>query len=317
MSEAVSSRPGLSTPRPGALPETLNIADAAPVRRSGRWVLTVLVLVLVAQLLHGFATNPNFEWSVVRQYMAAPVILSGLVMSLLLTAVCMLLGTVLGIVIAAFRRSDIAVLQAIGSAYVWVFRGLPPLVQLIFWFNLGALMPRLGIGIPFGPTLASWQTNLVITAMVAAVLGLSLNEGAYMAEIIRAGLMSVDHGQHEAAQALGFGRAHTFRRIAMPQAMKFIVPPTGTQVINMVKATSLVSVIAMGDLLYAAQVVYHRTFQTIPLLVVACLWYLIVTSVLSVGQGLLERRYARGDKRRSRPAARRKPASMPMPDVTP
>lgn len=282
----------------------LDVANAAPIRRPWLWIVSAIVLVLAAQLIIGIVTNKNFEWHTVAQYITAPMILKGLATTLVLAAICMLLGIILGLIVAAFQRSRIPVLHATGVTYVWIFRGLPVLVQLIFWFNLGALLPHLSIGIPFGPEFASWPTSTLVTASVAAVLGLSLNEGAYMAEIIRAGLLSVEVGQYEAAQALGFGRAHTFRRILLPQAMRFIIPPTGTQVINMVKGTSLVSVIAMADLLYSAQIVYNRTFETIPLLVVACLWYLIVTSVLYGAQSLLERRFSRGASRRAGPARR-------------
>jgi polar amino acid transport system permease protein len=193
--------------------------------------------------------------------------------------------------------SDNPVLRGVCGAYVWFFRGVPVLVQLVFWYNLSALLPRISFGIPFGPEFASGQTNTLITPLLAAILGLGLNEAAYMAEIVRGGLLGVDPGQREASAALGISHARTLRRVVLPQAMRFIVPPTGSQVINMLKATSLVSVIALADLLYTVQSIYNRTFETIPLLIVACLWYLVMTSVLYVGQSFIERHYARGATR--------------------
>ncbi len=300
-------RPGLPSTDPSELSRPLDVATASAAPRTWRWLVAALAVLVVVWLGQGMATNENFAWPVVGEYLFAPVILDGLRTSLVLTVICMLLAIVIGIVVASARRSDIAFVRWAGAGYVWLFRGLPPLVQLIFWFNLAALTPTISIGIPWGPSFVGWGTNELVTPMLAAVLGLSLNEGAYMAEIIRAGLLSVDPGQAEAAKALSMSGSRTFWRITMPQAMKFVVPPTGTQVINMVRATSLVSVIALGDLLYSAQLVYHRTFQTIPLLVVACIWYLVVTSVLYRGQTVLERRFSRGS-RTGRPAAPRRRA---------
>ena len=176
-----------------------------------------------------------------------------------------------------------------------MFRGAPLLVQLIFWYNLSTVFPVIALEIPWGPVLAQWNTNDLITPLTAAIAGLALNEAAYMAEIIRGGLLSVDRGQMETAQAFGMTRFRALRRIVIPQAMRAIVPPTGNQLISMIKATSLVSVIAMGDLLYSVQAVYNRTFEVVPLLMVAVLWYLLVTSILNVGKSAIERFYARGD----------------------
>jgi polar amino acid transport system permease protein len=167
-------------------------------------------------------------------------------------------------------------------------------VQLIFWYNLAALLPRISLGIPFGPDFHTWSTNDLITPLVAAIVGLSMHEMAYMAEVIRAGVIAVPDGQIEAARSLGMSRYQLFRRVVLPQASRFIVPPTGSQVIMMLKATSLVSVIAMRELLYSVQETYNQTFQVIPLLTVAVLWYLIVTSLLAFGQMYLERRLGRG-----------------------
>jgi polar amino acid transport system permease protein len=275
----------------------VDAAHAVPDRHPARWLASAVVVVLAAQLVHLLATNPNFEWDTVLSYLNARTIMRGLGTTLLLTVVAMTIGILLGVVLAVGRLSRNPLVSGLSGGYVWFFRGTPALVQLIFWFNLSALLPRISLGVPFGPELVSWHTNSLITPMLAAILGLGLNEAAYMAEIIRGGLLSVDPGQTEAAQALGMTRTRTLRRVVLPQAMRFIVPPTGSQVINMVKATSLVSVIALADMLYTVQAIYNRTFETIPLLVVACIWYLVVTSVLYVGQSFIERHYARGATR--------------------
>jgi polar amino acid transport system permease protein len=199
---------------------------------------------------------------------------------------------------AVMRLSPIRVLSSTAWAYTWFFRGTPLLVQVIFWYNLAALFPRIELGIPLiGPVFWSGDANVVITPFVAALLALALNEGAYMSEIVRGGIVSVDQGQHEAAVALGMRSGRAMRRIILPQAMRMIVPPTGNQVISMLKSTALVSVTSTADLLYTSQLIYNQTFQTIPLLIVASIWYLIVTSVLSGIQYYIERYYARGGRR--------------------
>ncbi|NJC73513.1 amino acid ABC transporter permease [Planosporangium thailandense] len=277
----------------------VDVADAVPRRHPWRWVSAAVVLVLAAQLAHLLVTNPRFQWRVVLRYFNAESVVRGMGTTLLLTVIAMAVGIVLGVLLAVGRLSRNPLIRSLSGLYVWFFRGTPALVQLIFWYNLSQLVTRLSLGIPFGPSFISADTNTLITPMLAAILGLGLNEAAYMAEIIRGGLLSVEQGQVEAAQALGMTRLRTLRRIVLPQAMRFIVPPTGSQVINMVKATSLVSVIAMADMLYTVQAIYNRTFQTIPLLIVACIWYLIITSILYVGQSFIERRYSRGATRQA------------------
>jgi polar amino acid transport system permease protein len=178
--------------------------------------------------------------------------------------------------------------------YIWFFRGTPILVQLLFWNFISALYPKIGFGIPFGPEFFSVDANTLITPFVAAILGLGLNEGAYMAEIVRAGILSVDEGQTDAAHALGMTRLQTMRRIVLPQAMRVIIPPTGNETISMLKTSSLVSVIAIKDLLYSVQLIYAVNYKQIPLLMVASLWYLIFTTLLSIGQYYVERRFGRG-----------------------
>jgi polar amino acid transport system permease protein len=183
------------------------------------------------------------------------------------------------------------------SFYIWFFRGTPVLVQLLFWYNIAALYPKIALGIPFGPAFVHADANTLITPFTAAILGLGLNEGAYMAEIVRAGIISVDAGQSDAAQSLGMTRLQTMRRIVLPQAMRVIIPPTGNETISMLKTSSLASVIVVTELLYAAQLIYSVNFKTIPLLIVASIWYIVCTSVLYVGQYYLERHYGRGAAR--------------------
>jgi polar amino acid transport system permease protein len=268
--------------------------QAVPVRHPGRWVAIAVIVVLVAMLVHSFLTNPNFHWDVVGQYLFSDPVLRGLRNTLILTVLAMAVGIVGGVLLAVMRLSPNPVLAGTAGVYVWLFRGTPLITQLIFWNFLASLYPRLGLGIPFGPTFVSVDTNTVISVFTAALLGLGLNEAAYMAEIVRGGIQSVDHGQSEAAGALGLSRTQTLRRIVLPQAMRVIVPPTGNETIAMLKTTSLVVVIAYFELTVAVQTIYSRTFETIPLLIVAALWYLALTSVLSIGQMFIERRFGRG-----------------------
>jgi len=211
----------------------------------------------------------------------------------------MAIGIVLGVLLAVMRLSPNPLVSGASWVYIWLFRGTPVLVQILLWYNIAALYPRLSLGIPFGPTFAQVDANSLITPFVAGMLALGLNEGAYMAEIVRAGVISVPEGQTHAAQSLGMTRLQTMRRIVLPQAMRVIVPPTGNETISMLKTTSLVSVIALPhpELLYAAQLIYSVTYQTIQLLIVASLWYLIVTTVLTIGQFYLERYFGRGATR--------------------
>jgi polar amino acid transport system permease protein len=259
-----------------------------------RWLLWVVALLIAARFGWVVATNPNFEWTVVLRWFTAGAILRGLLVTLGLTAVAMAIGIMLGLLLAVARLSGSRLPRTIAGLYIWFFRGTPLLVQLLFWYNLSTLFPMVAIGIPFGPQLAAWKTNDLITPITAAIAGLGLNEAAYMAEIIRGGLLSVPRGQSETAQAFGMTRARALRRIILPQAMRAIVPPTGNQLISMIKATSLVSVIAMADLLYSVQTVYNRTYEVIPLLMVAVIWYLLITSILNLVQSAIERHYGRG-----------------------
>lgn len=274
-----------------------------PRKSPWRYVAVAVILFLVLSLADVALTNPNFGWPVVGQYLFSAVILKGLLLTLELTAVVMVVGSVLGVILAIMRTSANEFVARGAWAYIWFFRGTPLLIQVIFWFNIAALFPQIELAVPFGPTLVGFDANALVTPWTAAVLALSLNEGAYMAEIVRGGLLGVDRGQYEAAQALGMRPSKVFR-IIMPQAVRTIIPPTANQLVTTFKNTALVSVIGLADLLHSAQVVYALNYQTIPLLIVAAFWYLLLTSLLSYFQALLERRYSKGYAPRSRPEAR-------------
>jgi polar amino acid transport system permease protein len=206
----------------------------------------------------------------------------------------MLVGVILGVILAVMRQSPNPVVSGASWLYIWFFRGTPLLLQIYFWFNITALFPKIDLGVPFGPSFIHANGNSIITALVAAILGLGLNEGAYMAEIVRGGILSVGEGQSEAAASLGMSRLQTMRHVVLPQAMRVILPPTGNETISMLKNTSLVSVIAYTELLYSVQQIYDVNYETIPLLIVAAIWYLAMTSVAYVGQYFIERRFGRG-----------------------
>jgi polar amino acid transport system permease protein len=273
---------------------------AVPVRHPGRWIAAAIVVVIAAALIRSAVTNSHFGWDIVGQFFFSSRILHGLVVTLELTVISMAVGIVLGVVLAVMRLSPNPVVAGGSWVYVWFFRGTPVLVQLLFWNFVSALYPRIDLGIPFGPSFVHANANSLITPFMAAILGLGLNEAAYMAEIVRGGMLSVDEGQTEAAHALGMTRLMTLRRIVLPQAMRVIIPPTGNETISMLKTSSLVSVIAYAELLYSAQLIYAANYRTIPLLIVASLWYLIVTTILSIGQYYLERYYGRGTARGQR-----------------
>jgi polar amino acid transport system permease protein len=265
-----------------------------PRRRTARWVGTFAVAVFVCWVIFQVLTNPGFEWSVVGAYLFHKEILAGLLMTCELTVLVMLIGIAIGLLLAVMKLSSTPIVSMAAGAYIWFFRGTPVLVQLVFWYNLAALFPMLSLGIPFGgPKFFSIQSTVAISSFTAALLGLGLNEGAYMAEIVRAGIVSVEHGQIEAATALGYRPLQRLWVVILPQAMKSIVPPTGNQVIGMLKYSSLASVVALQELMQSAQDIYSRTFQTIPLLIVASLWYLALTSLLSVAQHFIEVYYSR------------------------
>jgi len=271
--------------------------EAVPVRHPGRWLAVGVLAVLFAMLVNTVLTNDGFRWPVVGRYLFSAPVLNGLQNTLILTAASMVIGIVGGIGLAVMRLSPNPVLSSVAGIYIWLFRGTPLIAQLLFWNFLAALYPQLSLGIPFGPAFVVFDTNTLINQFAACLLGLGLNEAAYMAEIVRGGLQSVDEGQTEAAGALGMSRAQTLRRVVLPQAMRVIIPPTGNETISMLKTTSLVVVIGYFELLTSVQRIYSQNFQTIPLLIVAAAWYLALTSVLSIGQGFVERRFGRGTSR--------------------
>ena len=279
-----------------APPPDAHSLPVVKVRHPGRWLSYVVIAVLAAMLVNSILTNPNYGWDVVGEYFTSSRILDGLLKTLQLTVIAMVLGIILGVALAIMRLSSNPVLSNVSWLYIWFFRGTPVFVQLLFWGYISALYPVLSLGVPFGPSFVSTDTNVLITPLVAAILGLGLNEAAYMAEIVRAGILSVDKGQTEAAQAVGMKRPRILRQIVLPQAMRVIIPPTGNNTISMLKTTSLVSVLAFPELLYAAQLIYSDNFETIPLLITASIWYILVTSVLTVGQYYIERHYSRSDR---------------------
>ena len=269
--------------------------ETVPLRHWGRWAAAAVVLYVAAAFVWSLARNPNLEWDVVGDYLFEDFVIRGVGITVMLTVVAMVIGTLGGIVVAVMRLSSNPVLRALSWCYTWFFRGTPLLVQIIFWGFLAALYQQIEIGIPFTDvTFASVDTNAVVGPMTAAILALSLNEVAYAAEIVRGGIASVDGGQDDAASALGMTRSQAMRTITLPQAMRVIVPPMGNETVTMLKSTALVSVIGGKDLLTAVQSVYAQNYQVIPLLVVAVIWYLALTSVLSVGQYFVERRYGKG-----------------------
>ena len=284
------SRPGIDEP--------LRIV---PLRSPGQWVAAAVALFLLVFAVDSLAHNKAIEWHVVGEYFTSHAIVSGLYMTLWLTGLTLVLGFALGIVVAIMRMSHNAVLQGLAWGYIWIFRATPLLVQLLLWFNLGALYPKLSLGIPWGPTYLHVETKNLVGATAAAIIGLTLHEAAYAAEIIRGGILSVDTGQSEAAQALGLSRARILRRIVLPQAMRTIIPSAGNLLIGLLKRTTMVSVIAVNDLLYSAQLIYNRNFLIIPLLTVATLWYIVITSILTTGQYYLERYFGQGSARQPPP----------------
>jgi len=275
-------------------PEDLTVVKS---RHPWRWVAAATMLVLVAMFVNGLVTNPGWDWPTFAQYFTAPAVLKALLLTIQLTVYGSVLGFALGIVLAVCRLSKNPVLQTVSWTYIWAFRSIPLIVQLLFWFNIAYLYQTLSLGIPFGPSFFEFNVNGVISGMTAAVLGLALHQAAYSAEIIRAGIISVDSGQLEAAAALGIPRRRQFFRIILPQAMRAILPNAANEVISLFKGTSIVSTMAIAELFYQVQVVYGRNGRVVPLLMVATVWYILLTTVLTIGQYYVERHYAKGAQR--------------------
>jgi len=275
------------------------LIEAVPLRRPGRWIASIVILVLLFLFVWGAATNKNFDWSTYGKYLTDRRIATGIRITVELTALAMAIGIALGVLLAVMRLSPNPVLRSTAWGYLWIFRGTPVYVQLVFWGLFGSLYPHLALGIPFVHQFVRFDMQSVYSPFVFAFIGLGLNEAAYMAEIVRAGISSVGEGQSEAATALGMSWPTTMRRIVLPQAMRVIIPPTGNEVISMLKTTSLVTAVPLTTDLYSqAHQISGVNFRPIPLLLVAATWYLVITSVLMVGQFYLERHYARGQSRR-------------------
>jgi polar amino acid transport system permease protein len=275
----------MSNPAP-ALPDITGYR-VVPTRHWGRWLAVAIIAVLLALLARAFAVG-QIEWDYVGQFLTAPAIMQGLVNTIWMSIAAMALGIALGIGTAVMRMSPNPVLRGVAMGYTWLFRGTPIILQLLLWFNLALVFPRMGWG--------DWsmRTVDVMTPMLAALLGLGINQGAYTSEVVRAGMLSVDAGQYEAAKSIGMTRLVALRRIVFPQAMRVIIPPLGNEFIGMVKLTSLASVIQFAEILHAAQNVYYANSRVIELLIVAAIWYLVVVSLLTPAQMLLERRFSRG-----------------------
>ena len=254
-----------------------------PLRHYGRWIAATIVALLAVGLGWSLFTNSNIDWGVVLRGLFKRQILNGLRVTALLTVLSMFIGVVVGVLSAVGGLSENPVLRTVSVVYTWFFRGTPLLVQIIFWFNIALVFPKIG----------STNINNIVTPFIASLLALSLNEGAYMSEIVRAGIQTVDRGQTEAAQSLGLSPQQTTLKVVLPQAMRVIIPPTGNEVISMLKSTSLVAVIAGKELLTQAQLIYTRTFQVIDYLITVSIWYLILTTVLTLLQRALERRFGR------------------------
>ncbi|GAA3551557.1 amino acid ABC transporter permease [Amycolatopsis ultiminotia] len=269
---------------------------AVPLRHPLRWLAALVIVVLIAMAVHLLVTNPNWQWDVVGQYLFSSPVVDGVKRTLLLTVLAEIVGIVFGVVLAIMRLSPNPVLSWTSRVYTWTLRGIPPLVLLLFIYFLSALLPTLSLGIPFGPSFVEASTNKLITQQVAAVAGLGLAQAAYVSEIVRGGILSIPPGQTRAALAMGMKPRQVMWRIVLPQAMRVVVPPLGNEVISMFKATSLTSVIAYSELLTTVQVIYARTFEQIPMLVVACLWYGVLTTVATIVQSLIERRLGRSLK---------------------
>ncbi|SQG00427.1 amino acid ABC transporter permease [Paucimonas lemoignei] len=264
-----------------------------PRRYFGRYAAATLIVVLLIGLVNAFI-NGNIEWSFVRQFLTAESIMFGLLNTITMSILAMALGVVLGVIVAVMRMSQNPLLRYVAQGYTWLFRGTPLILQLLLWFNLALIFPTLGI-----PGLFEFKTVEVITPFAAALLGLGINQGAYTAEVVRAGLLSVDTGQYEAAKSIGMPRLQALRRIILPQAMRIIIPPVSNEFIGMVKMTSLASVIQYSELLHNAQNIYYANARVMELLIVAGIWYLAVVTILTLGQGRLEKRFARGAGKRN------------------
>lgn len=319
-STALGAQAAYSDPLPFSTEDDI---ESVPLRRPWRWISAVLVLALLASFVWIIATNPNLDFTTVGEFLFDKRILEGVWLTLVITVLSMVVSTVLAIVIAAMRLASNPVLTSVAWFYVWAFRGTPVLVQIVLWGYLGLLFEKVTLGVPL-TDVVFWQmdTNALVTPFIAGLLALTLNQAAYSSEIVRAGMVSVDEGQREAAYSLGMSPLYTFRRVLLPQAMRVIIPPMGNELISMLKNTSLLSVIAVMELYTQASVISSSNLKQVELLIVVSIWYLFMTSVLSVPQYYLERRYGRGSSRNLPPTPlqrlraamnKRKPGPDPAP----
>jgi len=289
----VSATAGSSQPTSPA-----GAVKAVPLRHPWRWIAAVIVLLVAAELIYTIVTAKTLRWDIVGRYLFQGLILNGVGLTIELTAIAMAIGVALGIVLAVMRLSPNPVVAGASWFYIWFFRGTPVLVQIFFWYNLNSLFPQgAGLDIPGTAIGFHLDTNTLVPPIVAVILGLGLNEAAYMAEIVRAGIISVEHGQTEAAQALGMRRLQVMRRIVLPQAMRVIIPPTGNETISMLKTSSLAFIAAVPELFTRSEQISSSNFDIIELLFVASIWYLFMTSLLTFGQYYVERYFARGAQR--------------------
>ncbi len=268
-------------------PDLSGVPVARPVHL-GRWAAATVIVLLLLALGRAFA-HGQIAWGVVAQFLTVPVIINGIINTVVMAVLAMALGIVLGIIVAVMRLSPNPVLRYVAAGYTWLFRGTPVILQLLLWFNLALVFPVLGI-----PGLWTGRAVDIMTPFLSALLGLGINQGAYTSEVMRAGIVSVDTGQYEAALAIGMRRLRALRRIILPQAMRVVIPPLGNEFIGMIKTTSLASVIQYPEILHNAENIYYANSRVIELLIVAGLWYLLVVSILTPLQMLLERRFARG-----------------------
>ncbi|MEW1957911.1 amino acid ABC transporter permease [Kineococcus sp. NPDC059986] len=292
-----TTRTGTAPSAPLGTEKPVEAVKVLPARHPWRWVATAAVAVVAAMAGNALVTNPAWEWPTVGQFLFSATILQSLWLTVQLTIVGTAIGLVLGTVLALLRMSKNPLLQGVSFAYISVFRSVPLILQLLFWFNLAILYKTIGFGVPFGPQFWTFSTQNLIAPLTAAFLGLGLHQAAYFAEIVRSGFLAIDPGQREAAAALGIPQFRQFWRIQLPQALRIIVPTTGNEVIGLLKGTSVVYIMALPELFYQVQVVYNRTGRVIPLLLVAAIWYFVLTTVLSVVQWFVERHYGRGSDR--------------------
>ncbi|WP_296156335.1 amino acid ABC transporter permease [uncultured Gardnerella sp.] len=267
-----------------------------PVKKIGPIVAGIISAIIACVLLYGILTNPRFEWDQVGIYLISNNVLSGIFWTLWLTLLSMVIAIVLALCLAMMRKSVNPVLRGVSWFFIWFFRGTPVYTQLVFWGMFAVLVPKLSLGVPFTSVeFFSIDSNVVMTSFNAAVIGLSLNEAAYLSEIVRAGLEAVDVGQVEAAKSLGMSRSLMMCRVVLPQAMRIIVPPLGNETIGMLKTTSLVLAVPFTlELQFATNAIANRIYKPIPLLIVASVWYLVITSVLMVLQSMLEKHFGKG-----------------------